>query len=54
MFGAQALLSQTAMVMYTKKMVISVPVADLRFEPQRHDPGLKLPTSDLTNPLQIF
>lgn len=52
-FVTQSLLSQTETVLYPTKMVITVPVADLRFEPQAHDVDLKLPTSDLTNPLQV-
>lgn len=38
---------------YFRKMIISVPVADLREEPIANLSSLILPTSDLTNPLQI-
>lgn len=38
---------------YPQKMIINSPVANLRFEPISIDAELKLPTSDLTNPLQI-
>lgn len=38
---------------YPEKRIISVAVADLRFEPQAIAPTVQLPTSDLTNPLQI-
>ena len=36
-----------------KLMVVNVAVANLRYQPQAHDPAVKLPTSDLTHPLQI-
>lgn len=38
---------------YPQKRIINVPVANLQFEPQDISPTVKLPTSDLTNPLQI-
>lgn len=38
---------------YPQKRIVSVPVANLRFEPQEISPDVQLPTSDLTNPLQI-
>lgn len=38
---------------YPQKRVVIVPVADLRFEPEAISPKVQLPTSDLTNPLQI-
>jgi cell wall-associated NlpC family hydrolase len=38
---------------YPKKMIVNISVADLRAIPQAQDPNLKLPTSDLSNPLQI-
>lgn len=38
---------------YPQKRVVSVPVADLRFEPQAISSEVLLPTSDLKNPLQI-
>ncbi len=38
---------------FSKKMIVQVPVADLRYQPEANDPNLKLPTSDQTNPLQI-
>ncbi len=34
-------------------MVVNVAVANLRYQPQAHDPKIQLPTSDVTNPLQI-
>lgn len=37
----------------TKKMMVNVPVANLRYSPKAHDPLVKLPTSDLSNPVQI-
>ena len=36
-----------------QKMIVIAPVANLRKIPQAHDPSVTLPTSDLTNPLQI-
>lgn len=47
------LLMNYTLTAYPQNMIISVPVADLRFEPIATDIDLKLPTSDLTNPLQI-
>lgn len=38
---------------YPQKRIVSVPVADLRFEPQEISQDVQLPTSDLNNPLQI-
>jgi len=38
---------------FFKKMIVQVPVADLRYQPKANDSTLKLPTSDLKNPLQI-
>lgn len=38
---------------FPKKMIVNVAVADLRATTQAHDPCIKLPTSDFTNPLQI-
>ncbi|MBI2352988.1 C40 family peptidase [Candidatus Dependentiae bacterium] len=37
---------------YSQKMIISVPVANLRNAPQDIDSNVKLPTSENTNPLQ--
>lgn len=37
----------------SKQMVVNVAVANLRYQPQAHDPQATLPTSDRTNPLQI-
>lgn len=36
-----------------KQMVVNVAVANLRYQPQAHDPQATLPTSDKTNALQI-
>lgn len=37
----------------TTYMTVNVAVANLRYQPQAHDPKVQLPTSDVTNPLQI-
>ncbi|MFA5999098.1 MAG: NlpC/P60 family protein [Candidatus Babeliales bacterium] len=49
-FTASTLLCET---MYPQKMILSVPVADLRAQPQANSSDIKLPTSDVINPLQI-
>lgn len=38
---------------YPTKMIVNVPIADLRTYPKANDPNLTLPTSDLTNPFQV-
>ena len=38
---------------FPKKLLVNVAVANLRAIPQAHDPNVVLPTSDVTNPLQI-
>jgi len=38
---------------FSQKMIVNVPVADLRAQPQASTSDLQLPTSDLTNSLQI-
>ncbi len=38
---------------YPQKMVINIPVANLREIPQANSVDLKLPTNDLTNSLQV-
>jgi cell wall-associated NlpC family hydrolase len=40
-------------IIVPKKMVVNIAIANLRYEPKAHNPKVKLPTSDLTNPLQI-
>ena len=37
----------------TQKMIVNIPVANLRYQPIANDPNITLPTSDFTNPLQI-
>lgn len=48
-----SILNITIDAKYPQKRIVSVPVADLRFEPQEISSDVQLPTSDLTNPLQI-
>ncbi len=43
----------TALPTYPQKRIVSVPVANLLFETQAPLADVQLPTSDLTNPLQI-
>ncbi|MBI2352989.1 C40 family peptidase [Candidatus Dependentiae bacterium] len=38
---------------FPQKMIVNVAVTDLRAKPQKNDQNLKLPASDLDNPLQI-
>lgn len=38
---------------YPQKRIVCIPVADLRFEPESISSKVQLPSSDLTNPLQI-
>jgi cell wall-associated NlpC family hydrolase len=45
--------SQIFFASFPQKRIVTVPVADLRFEPQAISQLVELPTSDLTNPLQI-
>ncbi|MBP9765143.1 C40 family peptidase [Candidatus Babeliales bacterium] len=46
-------LTHTTLNTFPTKMIVNVPVADLRILPENIDPSVTLPTSDISNHLQI-